>query len=299
MQMKFHPSFWIYLFCIAILSSLYDCLALIAALLIHELGHYAAAELVGEQIAMLEITPCGGVMIYKQGACPHKGMKGILVHSAGPAANWLFLLTAGIPACQRISNPALMHSLFLANVSMLVINLLPVLPLDGGHVIFCLFYYFFPVSGLVRCLSFLGMISGIAGIALCIYGLIYHQVFNCSLAIISFYLVISEGNHRRMLLCENIYTVIHERMLSEHQIRKKVTYQVSPDTILLDLIDLLKQNISVSFVFYEKQKMLELTEEEFCRALLTMQTATVRNAYLCGKKGKENSFSSENTVFPS
>lgn len=299
MRIRIHPSFGIYLFCIACFSSLYDCLGLLIAFLIHEFCHFAAAKLVGEQIAALDITPCGGVMIYKSGTVPNKGIKGILVHSAGPAGNWLMLLTAGIPAIEQCFHPAFIRSLLLANLSLLTINLLPVLPLDGGHIVFCLGYYFFPVASLVRMLSMLGMFTGFLGIALSVYGLAIYQMLNCSLLIISFYLIISEGSRRRILLCENVYAVIRERIQTPVRIRKKVAYQVSHDTPLRDLIELLRENTAVSFFFQDGYHLSELTEEAFCWALLSANSETIHDAYFDWMRSRENAFSQENRRFPS
>ena len=299
MRVKIHPTFILYLLCIAFISSLYDCLSLLIAFLIHELSHCIAAKLTGEQLATLEITPCGGVMTYKPGTTPSKGMKGILVHSAGPVGNWLVLLATGIPFFHQILPAEFMRSLLLANISLMLLNLLPVFPLDGGHIVFCLGYYFFPVAGIIRCLSVLGMTVGLLGIAISVYGFICHQMINCSLLIVSSYLIIGEGRRRRVLLCENVYAVIHERMIQVHRIRRKVMYQVSSDVLLLDLLDLLKQNTSVSFVFPDQTHELELTEKTLCKALLSMHNPTVREAYFHLTQSKENAFSPENPRFPS
>lgn len=299
MRVKIHPSFFLYLLCIAFISSLYDCLSLLIAFLIHELSHCIAAKLTGEQLSTFEITPCGGVLTYKPGTIPSKGMKGILVHSAGPVGNWLVLLTSGIPVFSQMLPPEFMRSLLLANISLMLLNLLPVFPLDGGHIVFCLGYYFFPVADLIRCLSVLGMAVGLLGIAISVYGFICHQILNSSLLIVSSYLLIGEGRRRRVFLCENVYAVIHERITQLHRIRRKVIYQVSSDVLLLDLLDLLKQNITVSFVFSDHAYEFELTEEVFCKALLSMHNPTVREAYFHLTRSKENAFSLENTCFPS
>ena len=299
MRVKIHPSFGLYLLCIAFISSPYDCLSLLIAFLVHELFHYIAAKLTGEQLAALEITPCGGVMTYQPGAIPNKGLKGILVHSAGPIGNWLVLLAAGIPVFRQALPPEFMRSFLLANMSLMLLNLLPVFPLDGGHVVFCLGYYFFPVANIIRCLSLMGMAVGLLGIAISVYGLIRYQILNCSLLIVSSYLVIGEEHRRRVLLCENVYAVIHERMMQVHGIRQKVVYQVSADVLLLDLLNLLKQNTAVSFFFPDHAREFELTEEMLCNALLSMHNPTVSEAYFHLMRNKENAFSPENTRFPS
>ena len=278
MRIRFHPSLGIYLFCIAFLSSFTDYLCMLLALLIHETSHYIVAKVVGEQLAEIEISPLGGIMRYKLGCVPSKGVKGVLVHCAGPVSNWMVLLASGMPAFQYIT-PSFMHSLLICNVSMLMVNLLPILPLDGGQIVFCLGYYFFPVADLVRFLSALGKLTGVIGILLSVYGLIRYQILNCSLLIISLYLIVSAEQTQRTLLAENVYSVVHERLLMPPRIRKLVRYQVPGDTSLIELLYLFKQDTAVSFVFSSNTEIYELSESAFCQALISMHSPTVAHAY--------------------
>lgn len=285
MRIRIHPFLWIYLLCIAFLSSYTNCLCMLLTLSIHEASHYAAARVAGEQLAELEITPLGGILRYKHGFVPNKGIKGVLVHCAGPAGNWAVLLVSSFPAMQQI-DPVFMRSLILCNASMLMLNLLPVLPLDGGQIVFCLGYYLFPVSALARSLSLLGRLTGIGGLILSIYGLFCHQLLNCSLLIISLYMISSTRQTQRTLLAQNVYTVVHELMITPQRIRKMIRYQIPADTPLLNLMDLLKENVSVSFVFSMDTQVCELTEHDFCQAVTIMYNPTAAEAYAQLAKGK-------------
>lgn len=279
MKILIHPSFGIYLFSITVLSSLSVCVCVVAALLIHELCHYAACKILEEQIEQLEITPMGGVMTYKDGVSSSKGLRGVYVHAAGPIGNYAAILICCVALSHGIWDTAYLHNMIIANVSMLLVNLLPALPLDGGQILFCLGYYFFPVAKLAGCLSAMGIAIGFSGVLLALYGLISQGLLNCSLIIISIHMIVSAKRYQNILIAENLYAVLHERMGENKKIRKLIFYSISADEKLLNLIAYLKQNISVCFVFTEKDCAFELHEHDFCHALLNMANPTARQAY--------------------
>lgn len=278
MRVKVHPSFAVYLACIALISSYTACLSVLLTLFVHEICHYAACRLLGGQIECLEITPLGGVMTYKRGSVPPKGVKGITINAAGPIGNYLFLLCVSLQNVQWCIPAALLHNLIVMNTSMLVLNLLPALPLDGGHIVFCLGYYFFPLVKLIRFLSAMGKAIGGLGLILSVYGLLVWQTLNCSLVIVSLYLIFCSVRSQHSLLAENIYTIIHERLSAPVQIKRMTPYLVSPDIVLYELIPCLKDGHAVSFFFMENRQYLELPEAAFCQALLASPTVTVREA---------------------
>lgn len=280
MHIKVHPAFIVYLLCIAALSSYTNCLSTMLALMVHEACHCGACLLVGEQIQQLELAPCGGLITYKEGTVPQKGMKGVIVHASGPIGNYLFLVFLCLPMIQHYTNPLWIRSLFLANSSMLLVNLLPVFPLDGGHIVFCIGYYFFPIAKLVRLLSVFGIVVGGCGMTLAMYGFLFQQQLNCSLLIISVHLFFSARKEQNLLLSENVFTVIHERLCETSGTKRIQHYLVMHDKLLADLLPTLREGISVSFFFEEGRQRLELTEAAFCQALLDNPSATVKEAYL-------------------
>ena len=297
MRVKVHPSFYIYLLCIALLSSLSVCIGALAALLIHEISHYIACKIANEQIDQLELTPFGGVMTYKPGSISSKGLKGVFVHAAGPIGNYSALVLCAFLAHSNI-RPDFLYSMLAANISMLLLNLLPVFPLDGGHIVFCLGYYIFSISRLVSTLSSMGIIVGFIGILVSVYGLVFKGLLNCSLLIVSIHMMITAARQRYTMLAENVYTVVQERMNEFIRAKRVVQYQVAPDITLFELIGYLKQNVSVCFSFYDHACIQMLHEQAFCQALIAKPDATVREAFLNTQQYQEkNRRNVENTSF--
>lgn len=280
MRIRIHPAFGIYLVFIALLSGYSDCLAILFSLLLHESCHYAAARLIGEQISQLELTPFGGMMQYREGKANRKGLSGVFVHACGPLSNYAFLLLAGIPAIQRLIPYEILKSLIHTNASMFIINMLPVLPLDGGNIVFCLGYYFFPVAKLVSFLGALGVAIGICGVLLFAYGFFVRQVFNCSLLIVSIYLIVCARSRRKQLLFENAFTVLQEHIASPLCVRRILHYRVPHDTVVSSLLSLMKQNAEIHIIFSDAEEDYELPEHVLLQALLATPSATVKEAYI-------------------
>lgn len=104
--------------------------AFLMALVFHEAGHVYAASRLALSVTQIELTPFGGVMQIEDGECL-TGVKGFLLSSAGIVVNLFFLLLSAF--LLRIhAGPFAIYFLW-ANLAMLAINLLPVLPLDGGR----------------------------------------------------------------------------------------------------------------------------------------------------------------------
>lgn len=98
------------------------------SLLIHELGHLLAAKLLGMHVRACTIMPYGGELVIPNKYIAQK-KKRIILALGGPLAT-LLLLLIGL----TLTFPS--QNLFIRiQVALLFLNLLPVLPLDGGQVL--------------------------------------------------------------------------------------------------------------------------------------------------------------------
>ena len=109
---------------------------------LHELGHSAVSMRFGFRVRSITLRPIGGLALLDE--VPSEPRKEILIAVAGPAVN--FVLAFGLGLLVWFTNPeallrpaisgeALLPSLFWANLSIGLFNLLPGYPLDGGRVL--------------------------------------------------------------------------------------------------------------------------------------------------------------------
>jgi Zn-dependent protease len=107
--------------------------------LLHELGHALMARQYGIETADITLYPIGGVA--RLDRMPRGGGPELLIALAGPAVNlgiaamlWATLTVFG-PWLHYTLLGSLMAEMLWINVGLLVFNMLPVFPMDGGRVL--------------------------------------------------------------------------------------------------------------------------------------------------------------------
>lgn len=135
----------------AYLTAVASTLLLFASIVVHELGHALAARRHGIEVAGITLSPLGGfAMMSRESRTPREELE---VALAGPAATLAIivasvLLGLGLVGPQRFGDamvlaegadvtPALLTIGFLVtmNAIVLLFNLIPAYPLDGGRVV--------------------------------------------------------------------------------------------------------------------------------------------------------------------
>jgi len=131
---RVHPLFLVLLVLLSLSGYLPQAAVVVSVLFLHELGHITAAWLHELSCARIDIFPFGGVAEIA-GIDVVRPEDDMAVAVAGPLGNLLLVALATLLQDWRIWNPALMDLFVGTNLSMAVLNLLPVLPLDGGRVL--------------------------------------------------------------------------------------------------------------------------------------------------------------------
>lgn len=121
----------------ATLFAVFGCVAL------HELGHALAAAGFGIRTRDITLSPIGGVARLER--MPETALPEIAIALAGPAVNVVIAMGLGAvlvanyavgSAAVYVASPVQMflERVFLANVGLVVFNLIPAFPMDGGRV---------------------------------------------------------------------------------------------------------------------------------------------------------------------
>jgi Zn-dependent protease/CBS domain-containing protein len=109
--------------------------------LLHELGHALAAKAYGIPTVDITLYPIGGVARMER--MPEKPAQELVVAIAGPLVNVVIIIvlgvvlfaTGGLDLNAIVTDPNLLQILFWTNIVMVVFNLIPAFPLDGGRVL--------------------------------------------------------------------------------------------------------------------------------------------------------------------
>ncbi|PYZ97356.1 hypothetical protein CR205_01765 [Alteribacter lacisalsi] len=134
---KVHPLFWLVLGTGIVTGYFKEVAMLFSIVFIHEMGHAVMARKFGWRLTKVELLPFGGVAETEEyGNRPVK--EELLVVLAGPIQHlWLMGLSFFLLPMSWWS--AADHQVFLFhNLTILLFNLLPVKPLDGGKLVFVL-----------------------------------------------------------------------------------------------------------------------------------------------------------------
>jgi len=181
-------------------------LVLFSIVLLHELGHSLAAKRFGIPVQDIVLLPIGGIA--RLSRMPEKPSEELIVALAGPAVNLAFilllapvaffsngasLLSGRLPSFDSITTPSPLGFaafLLVVNTSLLLFNLIPAFPLDGGRVLRALLAFRLPYS---RATSLAATIGRGLAIVLGVYGLVTFDFFLAVVAVFIFAAAGSEG----------------------------------------------------------------------------------------------------------
>ncbi len=168
--------------------------------LLHELGHALTARRFGITTRDIVLLPIGGVARLER--MPDQPQQEVLVAIAGPAVN--VGIAAVLYALMRIAQHptglrelvqgGLLETLLLVNVVMVLFNLIPAFPMDGGRVLRALLTLRLPYVEATRIASAVG--QG-AALLLGVAGLFYFN--NWMLAFVALFVFLAAGEERALV----------------------------------------------------------------------------------------------------
>ena len=177
-------------------------LVIFGFVLMHELGHALSAGRYGIRTREIVLLPIGGVARLER--MPEKPAQELVVALAGPAVNFVFatifatiLFTRGAPPVailDRWVGGGTLEFLLVVNGGMLLFNLVPAFPMDGGRVLRAILAMFVPYTRATRYATLVGQ-----GFALIFAAVGIFVVPNPVLVFIALFVFMTAGEERALV----------------------------------------------------------------------------------------------------
>ncbi|HET7578267.1 MAG TPA: M50 family metallopeptidase [Bacillales bacterium] len=148
-KIKIHPLFWFVVAAGFVTGHFYEVMMLFTIVFVHEMGHGAAARFFHWRIEKIELLPFGGVaQTDEHGNRPLA--EEVIVILAGPAQHLLLYAVGLLLYYFSILDVQDYQAFLRHNTTILVFNLLPVWPLDGGRLLRVLCSFSYPFKEAIK-----------------------------------------------------------------------------------------------------------------------------------------------------
>lgn len=158
----------------SVLWNVLECLTLFLIVLIHEFGHALACRSVGGQANQIVLWPLGGVAYV---AAPQRPGAQLWSIAAGPLVNvvlvpvlsviWWLAYNAGATDDTNVGN--YVEAVWWINLVLLIFNMLPIYPLDGGQILRSLLWFIVGRARSLMAACIIGFIGAAGLIVLAIF----------------------------------------------------------------------------------------------------------------------------------
>lgn len=223
---------------IALLAGYIKHVALIMLIIIgHEFGHVFFCLLFNIEVEKIEIFPFGGIT-YVNKRIHERIFKDIIISIGGILSQLIFYLVIYFLYKNNIIVLSTYHLFNQYNLSIIIFNLLPIIPLDGSKLLFCLFSKFLSYKS-----SYIMMI--ITGIISLFLFIIYNYIYKLNDLILYIF------------LAYKLYEVIKEyKFIMNKFYLERVMYDHYYNAIINNIDDINKLRIDKFYYFKDKNRYI-------------------------------------------
>lgn len=247
--------------CAAILLGEGRAAAMLAgAVVIHESAHLAMARAVHVCISSVRITPFGGMaQIENLYAVPAPRLAAVA--AAGPAANLLAILIASALISHHLLSPLTALEWIQTNAALMLFNLLPALPLDGGRLLWAMLSMRLSRSRALQIAVWSGRILAGSLVALAAWGFITKGRCNLSLLFAAVFILVSSKDDQEALANSRALTLLQGlRPIAQPTTAELIAIDAS--TPPRDALCAARADRISLFVVYQSGRLSQIVDEQ-------------------------------------
>jgi stage IV sporulation protein FB len=256
-KVRVHPLFWLVIAAGIITGHFKEVLMVFVIVFVHEMGHSVAAYMLKWDIKKMELLPFGGAaQVEENGTKPIKEEMAIVL--AGPLQHlWLWALSFALVGQPFWSESD--HELFVAhNAAIVLFNLLPIYPLDGGRMVQLACLAVWPYKRAMA--ASLGISVGFLAVALSI---MLFLPFHLNLFVILSFLALTNGLEFK----QRNYRFMRFLMAKQtDRATKSIHARVSGQLPIRDALALLRRGQVQLFVIEDGGNRYTVAEKELLQA---------------------------------
>lgn len=237
------------------------------AIILHEAAHCIFASALGLKVYELKVMPYGCEAIMDEFML--SGTKGIIVAAAGPAANIICAAMAYMAVHEGYLG-AIAFDVIRTNTLLAAVNMLPVMPLDGGRIVKELLSLAMGDKRAENTMYTLGIAAGVAmlavGVCLAVTGR-----FTPAFFVMGGFLAYSSFMHKRMPKSDAVTAVGKKRSVKNMEVKQFAVRQDVRAGSVLKMLHAAKYNV-IYVLDEDMNEVYKMGENEFLRTVVTHGT---------------------------
>lgn len=260
-KMRIHPVFWFVFGAGIITGHFWEVVTVFFIVVVHELGHTSAAIYYKWRISEIELLPFGGVAkVQEFGNKPLK--EELIVTLAGPIQHiWLPVFSY----CLTLTDfwNAANHTMFLEkNIMILLFNLLPVWPLDGGKLLHLFLSKSFPFKAAYR-LTLIHSCCIIGGLSILFLSLFSFSLNYLIITCFIVFVILKEWQNRNYVFMRFLIDCWRQSESKNGRCRRIV---VTPNMPLVKIFDSFYRGASHLVIVKNTQQEIKINEKDLLEA---------------------------------
>ncbi|SDK40684.1 stage IV sporulation protein FB [Sediminibacillus albus] len=234
-QLHIHPVLWFFAVTAVITGMLVEFVVIFLIVFIHELGHFAAARKFGWRIRRISLWVFGGVMETEEHSTKPMREEAWIIASGPLQHIWIYLLLLMFSKFEVLPQ-AVIQLGYLYNTTILLFNLLPIWPLDGGRIYFLMLSRFLPF----RKAHSVTIISSIIFSAIGVFSFLIFYPFTLSTVMLAGFIIWENRLEWKQRYYIFIRFLVKRYMAKQNKLKVRPLV-VAPDTRLIDVFSKFKR----------------------------------------------------------